>query len=150
MALLEPGAARDVLLSGEIAVRGVIMHILIIEDDALLAMNLQFFLEELGAETTAIAATQAQAIREAIAHPPDLIASDVELAEGTGPAAVRAIRSKLGDIPVIYVTGHSDALPGVDPAGPIVEKPVRWLELVHATRPFGLPVMDPIDLDAPN
>ncbi len=50
------------------------MHILIIEDDAILAMNLQFFLEELGADTTAIAATEAQAIREAMTHRPDLIA----------------------------------------------------------------------------
>ncbi|MBT2187487.1 response regulator [Sphingobium nicotianae] len=124
------------------------MHILIIEDDAILAMNLQFFLEELGADTTTIAATEAQAIREAMTHPPDLIASDVELAEGTGPEAVKAIRSKLGDVPVIYVTGRGEELRDVEPRAPIIEKPVKWLELVHATRPYGLPVMDPIDLDA--
>ena len=123
------------------------MHILIIEDDAILAMNLQFFLEELGAETTAIAATEAQAIREAIAHPPDLIASDVELAAGTGPDAVKAIRSQLGEVPVIYVTGRSEELRDLEPSTRVIEKPVKWLELVHATRPFGLPVLDPIDLD---
>ncbi|MGF7171462.1 CheY-like chemotaxis protein [Sphingobium xanthum] len=124
------------------------MHVLIIEDDALLAMNLRFFLEELGADSTAVAATQAQAIREAMAHPPDLIASDVDLPEGSGPAAVKAIRATLGDVPVIYVTGHADALRDVEPETRVLEKPVKWLELVHATRPFGLPPYEPIDLDA--
>jgi hypothetical protein len=51
-------------------------------------------------------------------------------------------------VPVIYVTGHADALRDVEPETRVLEKPVKWLELVHATRPFGLPPYEPIDLDA--
>jgi|GEM_PF-1188488 len=123
------------------------MHVLIIEDDAILAMNLQFFLEELGADSTELAASQADAIRKALAHPPDLIASDVQLVEGNGPAAVRAIKARLGDIPVIYVTGNPDEARLLDPEAPVLEKPLKWLQLVQTTQHFGLPPFEPIDLD---
>ncbi|MBO9575310.1 MAG: response regulator [Sphingobium sp.] len=115
------------------------MHVLIIEDDALIAMNLQMFLENLGADSTALAASQAQAVREALDHRPDLIASDVKLTEGTGPEAVKAIRSQLGDIPVIYITGNPEIALDADPSAPVIDKPIRWLELVKATQDFGLP-----------
>lgn len=124
------------------------MHVLIIEDDALLAMNLQLFLEELGADSTSLAASQADAVRKALDHRPDLIASDVQLTEGNGPDAVKAIKARLGDIPVVYVTGNPDEARELDPTAPVIEKPVRWLQLVQTTQRFGLPPFEPIDLDA--
>lgn len=123
------------------------MHVLIIEDDALLAMNLQFFLEELGADSTSLAASQADAVREALKHPPDLIASDVQLLEGNGPDAVKAIKARLGDIPVVYVTGNPEEARELDPDAPVIEKPVRWLQLVQTTQHFGLPPFEPMDLN---
>jgi len=120
------------------------MHVLIIEDDALIALNLRMFLEELGADSTALAASQADAVREALDHRPDLIASDVKLTEGTGPEAVEVIRSRLGDIPVIYITGNPEVAHDADPSATVLDKPIRWLELVKATQDFGLPpTVDP-------
>ncbi|MFT3967808.1 MAG: response regulator [Sphingobium sp.] len=115
------------------------MHILIIEDEALLAMNLRIFLEELGADSCAVAASEAEAIREALSRPPDLIASDVTLLEGSGPSAVRSIKARLGDIPVVYVTGQPGLIRDMDPAVPVVAKPILWLDLVQAVEPYGLP-----------
>ena len=115
------------------------MHILIIEDEAILAMHLQMFLEELGADSCAVAATQAEAVREALDHKPDLIASDVILPQGSGPGAVKMIRSRLGDIPVIYITGSPEEARLADPDPPVITKPIRWLDLVGVTQDHGLP-----------
>ncbi|HKY81188.1 MAG TPA: response regulator [Sphingobium sp.] len=116
------------------------MHILIIEDEALVALDLQMFLEELGADSCALAATEAEAIREAIEHRPDFIASDVNLGPDFGPDAVKAIRAQLGDIPVVYITANPSVVEEVDPGAPIVAKPIRWLELAQVTQAYGLPV----------
>ena len=108
------------------------MHVLIIEDEALLAMNLQCFLEELGADSFALAETEADAVRLALEHPPDLITAAVNLREGTGPEAVRVIRSRIGEIPVVYVTGDPAALPPLDDHSCTVRKPILWLDLAEA------------------
>ena len=117
------------------------MHVLIIEDEALLAIDLQCFLEELGAETCALADTEAEAIRLALDRRPDLITADVNLREGTGPAAVRIIRESIGDIPVVYVTGHPECCGTLDANTHALEKPVLWLKLVEALQSHGLPIV---------
>jgi CheY-like chemotaxis protein len=121
------------------------MHVLIIEDEALLALQLQIFLEELGADCS-LAVSEAEAVEEALRHKPDLIASDVQLSEGFGPAAVKVIQAKLGEIPVIYITGTPEDAREADPDAPVLAKPVKWLELVKATQAYGLP---PITIDPP-
>lgn len=115
------------------------MHVLIIEDEAMLAMDLQCFLEELGADSCSLADTEAEAVRLAIDHPPDLITADINLREGTGTGAVRAIRSRIGDIPVVYVTGNPENCGRLDPNTHAVKKPILWLDLVEAVEPHGLP-----------
>ena len=115
------------------------MHTLIIEDEAFVALDLQIFLEELGADSCALAATEAEAVREAFEQRPDLIASDVDICGGSGPNAVKAIRAHMGEIPAIYITGNPRAAQAEDPGAPVVPKPIRWLELVQATSQFGLP-----------
>ncbi len=84
-------------------------HVLIIEDEAFMAMDLEEMLGEEGATSFSFAASQDEAIREALARKPDLITSDVTLSEGTGPLAVSLIRDALGPIPVIFITATPDA-----------------------------------------
>jgi CheY-like chemotaxis protein len=108
---------------------------------------MQRLMMELGSVTTSLAASQTQAVGEALDHRPDLIAADVILAEGSGPGAVCEIKSHLGEIPVIYITAYPDQLREIDRVSPLIEKPVRWLPLVRATSAFGLPPHDFIDLD---
>lgn len=115
------------------------MHVLIIEDEALVALHIQTLLEELGADSTDIAATQEEAVDCAKAHRPDLITSDVRLLKGDGPSAVREIKSALGEVPVIYVTASSETAREADPDATVLAKPVCWLDLVNATSAYGLP-----------
>ena len=79
-------------------------HVLIIEDEALIALDLQAVLEAHGATSCAFAAAQAEAVAEARGHRPDIITSDYALLEGTGPQAVSLIRIEHGPIPVIFIT----------------------------------------------
>jgi len=115
------------------------VHVLIIEDEALLALDLQCFLEELGADSCSLAETEHEAVQLALNRPPDLITADVNLRDGTGPAAVDAIRSSIGPVPVVYITGSKAEDIAVDDRTHLVKKPILWLELVEAVEPFDLP-----------
>lgn len=98
-------------------------HVLIIEDEPLMAMDLEDLLEREGATSFSFAASQDEAVREAFARMPDLITSDVALTEGTGPLAVSTIVDALGSIPVIFITGTPDACEPCEPGCPILTKP---------------------------
>ena len=84
------------------------MHVLIIEDDLLVALDVVDSLSVLEHCTTSLASTEELAVRAVVNRRPDLIVADLCLAEGRGPDAVRRITETLGEIPVLYVTGHTD------------------------------------------
>ncbi|WBO23878.1 response regulator [Sphingomonas abietis] len=100
-------------------------HVLIIEDEPVVAMDLQMLLEAEGATSIDIAASEAEAIAAARMHRPGFITSDVKLLQGTGPHAVRRIRDEHGDIPVIFITGTPDECEPCDPPDVILQKPFR-------------------------
>ena len=107
-------------------------HVLVIEDEPMIAMLLQDVFEEAGATSFDFAATEHDAVRLAIEHTPAVIASDVHLIEGTGPSAVRRIHAELGAIPVIFITANpADCRPG-DPPGLVIAKPVGVGQLKSA------------------
>ncbi|WP_267397770.1 MULTISPECIES: response regulator [unclassified Sphingomonas] len=106
-------------------------HVLIIEDEPLVAMDLEALLEREGATSFAFAASQADAVREAFSRRPDFITSDVSLTEGTGPLAVEAIIKGLGRVPVIFITGTPDACRPCD-AGPVLSKPFNRTAIAKA------------------
>lgn len=60
-------------------------YALIIEDEAIIALDAQGLLATIGATSFSFTMTQEEAVREACRHPPALITSDVKLAEGTEP-----------------------------------------------------------------
>lgn len=109
-------------------------HVLIIEDEPLVAMDLQMTLEEQGARSFDIAATEAEAVALARAHPPHLITSDVKLIEGSGPHAVRQILAEMAahDLPVIFITGTPEACEPCEPPALILTKPLADGELAAA------------------
>ncbi len=109
-------------------------HVLIIEDEPLVAMDLQMTLEEQGATSFDVAATEADAIMLARTHPPQLITSDVKLLEGSGPRAVLHILKELGDLPVIFITGTPDGCYPCNSPALILTKPLRDGELATAFR----------------
>ena len=100
-------------------------HVLIIEDEPLIAMMLQDLLEAEGATSCSVACTEQEAIASALAHPPAVITSDVKLLEGTGPQAVQAIHQRLGDVPVIFITATPESCEPCAPPGRVLGKPIN-------------------------
>jgi DNA-binding LytR/AlgR family response regulator len=84
--------------------------ILIIEDEPLTAAHLQALVQSLGHEVTGIARTHRDALKLAHDRKPDLILSDIQLADGS--SGVEAVNEILGELeaPVIFVTGHPEML----------------------------------------
>jgi len=83
---------------------------LVIEDEPLIAAHLKLQLRQLGHEVVGIAATLTQAIEKALKGRPDIILSDVQLADGSsGIDAVDKIQSTF-DVPVIFITAYPERL----------------------------------------
>lgn len=83
-------------------------QVLVVEDEYILAINLQESLETLGYTVVDIADSGEAAIEKANELRPNLILMDIRLrGEIDGIAAAEQIWDSL-QIPVIYVTGHSD------------------------------------------
>ena len=110
---------------------------LIVEDEFLIALDLEATMHALGFEDCALAPTAKEAISLAMRHPPDVILMDVYL-DGTrqGIEAARWLRT-VCDVPVIFVTAYSDygtlerirkAMPG----SPVLTKPVYPEHLAEA------------------
>ena len=108
-------------------------HALIIEDELVVGLDLQAQLSELGFDSFAFAATEAQALEQARIACPDLITADMGLLVGDGALAVEAILAECGPTPVIYISGDRarlDRLVGQT----TVEKPVTPKDLAQAVR----------------
>lgn len=107
-------------------------HVLIIEDEMLIALAIQMTLEDAGVTSFDIADDEPSAIEAARAHRPDIITSDVALRSGTGPQAVQAIRQEMGNVPVIFLTGTPKDCDPCDPPADILAKPFDADKLVAA------------------
>jgi CheY-like chemotaxis protein/DNA-directed RNA polymerase specialized sigma24 family protein len=84
--------------------------ILIIEDEPLAACHLAQLVEGLGHRVTGVGRTHTEALKFARCKKPDLILSDIQLADGSsGLEAVNEILSNV-EIPVIFITGHPEML----------------------------------------
>lgn len=83
-------------------------RILVVEDEGVIAQDIQTTLEKLGYEVPAIAVVGEEAIEKAAELKPDLVLMDIVLWGGMdGVEAATHIRERL-HIPVIYLTAHSD------------------------------------------
>jgi CheY-like chemotaxis protein len=83
-------------------------RVLIVEDEGIVAMDLENQLVSLGYEVPAIAASGEEAIRRAAELGPDLVLMDIKLrGDMDGLEAAEQIRAR-ADVPVIYLTAFSD------------------------------------------
>jgi CheY-like chemotaxis protein len=99
-------------------------HALIIEDEILIALELEGLLHDVGFETCDIAMSCEEALASATAHRPDLVTADMRIIGGTGLEAVESIETALGRLPVVYVTGNPDMLRAQN-AKIVVDKPLN-------------------------
>lgn len=85
--------------------------VLIIEDEAIIAMDIQMIVTEMGHRVTGIARTRAQAVDLAARDKPDLILADIQLADqSSGIDAVNDILRQFDDVPVIFITAFPERL----------------------------------------
>jgi len=83
-------------------------RILIVEDEAILAMTLEEKLTRLGYSVLKSVSTGEDALAEAREERPDLVLMDIRLSgDMDGITAAGHIKS-FSDVPIIYLTGHSD------------------------------------------
>lgn len=86
-------------------------RILVIEDEAIIAMDITAIIEEMGHGVTGVARTRAGAVDLAAREKPDLIMADIQLADNSsGIDAVNDILRQFDDIPVIFVTAFPERL----------------------------------------
>lgn len=114
-------------------------HVLIIEDEPLIALDMADMLTDHGAVTFSFADNEGDAILAADHRVPDFIVSDVSLRSGTGPRAVAQIRTIHGAIPVIFVTATPHADFQRDPPCNVFRKPMdrRAIGTTFHTMAFG-------------
>lgn len=103
--------------------------ILVVEDEAITAANLEMSLKDMGYEVAGVAYSGEEAVMKAEAHRPDLVLMDIMLsAEMNGIEAAEILRSRY-DTPVIYVTAYGDD---------------EIIERAKMTEPFGY-IMKPVE-----
>jgi CheY-like chemotaxis protein len=86
-------------------------RVMIIEDEAIIAMDIAAIVAEMGHAVTGIAATRNAAVSLASRQKPDLILADIQLADrSSGIDAVNDILAQFDDIPVIFITAFPEQL----------------------------------------
>jgi len=86
-------------------------RVLIIEDEAIIAFDLEGIVSEVGHTVLGIARTLSAAVEMGQKDRPDLILADIQLADNSsGIDAVNDLLKTTGDIPVIFITAFPERL----------------------------------------
>ncbi len=85
-------------------------RVLIIEDEPIIAMDLESIVNDLGHEVAGIAVTRDEAVAMAHANRPGLVLADIQLANAS--SGIDAVRDILGEfsVPVIFITAFPERL----------------------------------------
>jgi len=94
--------------SGRELAEQIATDILIIEDEALIALDLENIIENLGHRSIGIARTRAEAIALSKTKRPGLILADIQLADGS--SGLEAVNDLLDtfEVPVIFITAYPE------------------------------------------
>lgn len=85
--------------------------VLIIEDETIIAMDLESIVSGMGHRVTGVARTRAEAVALGASDTPDMILADIQLADhSSGIDAVNDLISTLGECPVIFITAFPERL----------------------------------------
>jgi CheY-like chemotaxis protein len=104
------------------------MNILICEDHKLIAMDLEDMLSAQGHTVEGIVDSAIRCLERCAENPPDLVVTDLNLADGrTGLGLVDALAEQ--GIPTVIVSGDAGSVPTSTPAKAVIEKPVHECEL---------------------
>ncbi len=85
-------------------------QVMIIEDEAIIALHIQSIVKSVGHDVVGVARTHAEAVKMAHETQPELVLADISLADGSsGIDAVKEILEDI-DVPVIFVTAFPERL----------------------------------------
>ena len=106
-----PGGAGNLIAqAGREIAEQVATEVLIIEDEPIIAFDIEAMVQELGHEVTGIARTHAEAIESMRLRRPGLVLADILLADGSsGLAAANEILTSI-NVPVIFITAFPERL----------------------------------------
>jgi CheY-like chemotaxis protein/DNA-directed RNA polymerase specialized sigma24 family protein len=85
-------------------------RVLIVEDEAVIAMDLENLVYELGHRVAGIATTRDDAVRIAREQRPELVLTDIKLADGSSGVDAALAILKDFDIPVVFITAYPEFL----------------------------------------
>lgn len=129
-AILEVSQATAVALveqAGREISEQVATSVLIIEDEPIIALDIEAMVEELGHDVTGIARTHKEAVAMVRARRPGLVLADIQLADGSsGLDAVNEILESIA-VPVIFITAYPERLLTGDKPEPafLITKPFQ-------------------------
>lgn len=127
MGVQEAEASAFLDIAGKEISAQIAARILIIEDEPLIAMDLESLVTEIGHEVVGVAATRTDAQQLAAITNPGLVLADIQLADGSsGIDAVNDILSRT-NVPVIFITAYPERLLTGARAEPtfLITKPFR-------------------------
>jgi CheY-like chemotaxis protein len=85
-------------------------EVLIIEDEPIIAMDIETIVRDLGHTVTGVAVTRDEAVQQALARRPGLVLADIQLADdSSGIDAVKDILAEF-QVPVIFITAFPERL----------------------------------------
>ncbi|MCE2576515.1 response regulator [Komagataeibacter sp. FNDCR2] len=133
---LAPGQAAAMLEEAHTRLRSCAQtSVLIIEDEPIIAMDIEELVRQCGHTIAGVASSEAEAVRLARETRPGLILADINLGDGgDGMSAVSSIL-RHQDIPVIFVTAYPERLLTGDTIEPafVITKPFEPLTLAVST-----------------
>ena len=106
-------------------------HVLIIEDETLIALDIEDILTREGATSFDVVDNEQDAVNAAAVHRPDVITADVVLKAGLGPSAVKTITAQYGPIPTLYITATPEVCRPHETAR-VIRKPVNEIAVTRA------------------
>lgn len=108
---VEEGKVDELIdLAGREIAEQVATDVLIIEDEPMIAMDLEGIVEGLGHRVIGVARTHAEAVSAVHQQKPGLVLADIQLADGS--SGLDAVNEMLGSfaVPVIFITAYPDRL----------------------------------------
>ncbi|MCE2566075.1 response regulator [Komagataeibacter sp. FNDCF1] len=133
---LSPAQAETMLEDAHVRLRSCAQtSVLIIEDEPIIAMDIEELVRQCGHTIAGVASSEAEAVRLARETRPGLILADINLGDGgDGMHAVSSILQHQ-DIPIIFVTAYPERLLTGDTIEPafVITKPFEPLTLAVST-----------------
>ena len=112
-------------------------HVLLVEDDPLIALALEESLRDAGAKSVTTCTTTAEALTALRDHKPDAMVLDVHLADRDDGWAIAELVNSVGPNPprIVFATGAPQDIPAeIAELGPVIAKPYDHSALIAQLR----------------